>query len=325
MGGRFTSLEIGAGTGGQALGLERAGFNPVVVIDNDPHACRTLRANRPHWNVLEMDFKDFVGADHGISTVDLLSGGVPSTPYSIAGKQEGTNDKRDLLAAAVYLAIELQPRTILLETTPSLLSPKFAQVRKEVEAELKHLGYCWEWNVLDAQHFGVPQTRRSCLLVAMHPDDFARFTWPPTTHQASATVGEALRDSMASRGWPFADAWAMLADRVAPTIVGGSKNHGGADLGPTRTKRQWMDLAVNAHSLGNDAPDDDFGFDPELGRDGVPKLTVDQVMKLQGLPDDWIVTGGKTARYKQVAQVFPPPLAEAVGHHIAAALAPCPR
>jgi DNA (cytosine-5)-methyltransferase 1 len=325
MGGRFTSLEIGAGVGGQVLGLERAGFDPVVVIDNDPHACRTLRANRPGWNVLEMDFKDFVGADYRISTVDLLSGGVPSTPYSIAGKQEGTQDKRDLLAAAVYLAIELQPRAILLETTPSLLSPKFTQVREEVEAELKHLDYSWEWNVLNAQHFGVPQTRRSCLLVAMRPDDFTRFAWPSPTHQVDTTVGEVLRDSMADRGWPFADAWASLANRVAPTIVGGSKIHGGADLGPTRTKRLWMALAVNAHSLGNDVPDEDFVLDPELGRDGVPKLTVEQVMRLQGLPNDWIVTGGKTARYKQVAQAFPPPLAEAVGREVAAALGRGPR
>ncbi len=140
----------------------------------------------------------------------------------------------------------------------------------------------------------------------MRPDDFTRFAWPSPTHQAGATVGEVLRDSMADRGWPFADAWASLANRAAPTIVGGSKIHGGADLGPTRTKQLWMALAVNTHSLGNDVPDDDFVLDPELGRDGVPKLTVEQVMRLQGLPNDWIVTGRKTARYKQVAQAFPP-------------------
>ncbi|MET8156719.1 DNA (cytosine-5-)-methyltransferase [Sphaerisporangium sp. NPDC005289] len=317
---RLTSLEIGAGVGGQALGLERAGFDPVVLIDNDPHACRTLHANRPGWRVLEMDFKNFVGADHNISTVDLLSGGIPSSPYSIAGKQGGTNDERDLLAAAIYLAIELQPRAILLETTPSLLQPKFVHVREEVEAELKHLDYSWNWNVLDAAHFGVPQTRRSCLLVAMRPDDFARFQWPSPTHQTAATVGEVLRDSMTRRGWRSADAWASLANRVAPTIVGGSRNHGGADLGPTRTKRQWMELAVNAHGIGDDVPDDGFILDPDLGRDGVPKLTVEQVMRLQGLPDAWIVTGRKTARYRQVAQAFPPPVAEVVGRRIAAAL-----
>ncbi|MFI7534368.1 DNA cytosine methyltransferase [Streptosporangium sp. NPDC049376] len=320
MGGRFTSLEIGAGVGGQALGLERAGFDPVVVIDNDAHACRTLRSNRPGWQVLELDFKEFVGAEYGVDTVDLLSGGLPSQPYSVAGKQEGAEDRRDLLRPAIWLATELQPRAILLETTPSLLMPKFIDVRQNVEEELKHLEYVWSWTVLDAQNFGVPQTRKSCLLVAMRPDDFVFFEWPSPGSDAGATVGEALKESMASRGWPFSDAWASRATRVAPTIVGGSKKHGGADLGPTRTKRQWMELAVNGHGIGNDVPPPDFEFDPSLGRDGVPKLTVDQVMLLQGLPADWTVTGGKTARYKQVAQAVPPPLAEAVGKQIAAAL-----
>ncbi|MBB5075656.1 DNA cytosine methyltransferase [Nonomuraea endophytica] len=322
---RFTSLEIGAGVGGQALGLERAGFDPVMVIDNDPHACRSLHQNRPEWNVLELDFNDFVGADYGLHTVDLISGGLPSQPYSVAGKQQGTEDRRDLLRAAVWLATELQPRAILLETTPSLLMPKFVRVRTDVEEELKHLDYVWSWMVLDAQNFGVPQTRKSCLLVTMRPDDFVFFEWPSPEAEAGATVGETLRDSMASRGWPYADAWASLANRVAPTIVGGSKNHGGADLGPTRTKRLWMELAVNGHGLGNDVPAPDFVFDPSLERDGVPKLTVEQVMTLQGLPADWIVTGGKTARYKQVAQAFPPQLAEAVGKKISAALARGPR
>jgi|HigsolmetaAR201D_1030396.scaffolds.fasta_scaffold00994_9 DNA (cytosine-5)-methyltransferase 1 len=320
MNGRFTSLEIGAGVGGQALGLERAGFDSVVLIDNDAHACATLRANRPHWRVLEMDFKEFVGAEHGVTTVDLLSGGLPSTPYTVAGKQEGTKDRRDLLKAAICLAIELQPRAILLETTPALLSKQFVAVRDDVEAELKHLGYQWEWKVLDAQHFGVPQTRRSCLLVAMRPADFARFSWPEPTHEQGRPVGEVLRDSMASRGWPDVDRWVRLANRVAPTIVGGSKNHGGADLGPTRSKRQWQALGVNGHGIADDVPDENFALRPELGHHGLPKLTVPQVMKLQGLPDDWYVSGRKTARYKQVAQALPPQLAEAVGRRIAVAL-----
>ncbi|MER5621962.1 DNA (cytosine-5-)-methyltransferase [Streptosporangium sp. NPDC002544] len=322
---RFTSLEIGAGVGGQALGLARASFDPVLVIDNDPHACRTLRLNQPGWNVLELDFNEFVGAEHGIETVDLISGGLPSQPYSVAGKQQGTKDDRDLLRASIRLATELQPRAVLLETTPSLLMPKFVGVRTNVEEELKLLGYTWSWMVLDAQNFGVPQTRKSCLLVAMRLDDFVFFEWPSPVSEAGASVGEVLRDSMASRGWPFADAWASRANRVAPTIVGGSKNHGGADLGPTRTKQQWLELAVNGHSLGDDVPAPDFEFDPSLGRHGVPKLTVEQIMLLQGLSPDWVVTGGKTARYKQVAQAVPPPLAEAVGRRIATALARGPR
>ncbi|WP_449061626.1 DNA cytosine methyltransferase [Planomonospora algeriensis] len=318
---RFRSLEICAGAGGQALGLEQAGFDPVMLIDNDPHACTTLRANRPNWRVLKADLKGFVGTEHDdVSDVDLLSGGVPSAPFSIAGKQHGTADSRDMLRTAIFLAMDVRPRAIMLETTPNLLtSPKFRETRSFVEDELRHLGYRIDCRVMNAQDFGVSQNRRSSIIIAMAPAEFARFEWPSPSSTAP-TVGKALRDSMGRNGWSDADAWALSANRVAPTIVGGSKNHGGADLGPTRTKRLWLELGVDGASLADDVPDPGFTFDPGVGRHGLPKLTVDQVAVLQGLPPEWRVTGGKTARYKQVAQVFPPPLATAIGRRIAFAM-----
>jgi DNA (cytosine-5)-methyltransferase 1 len=319
-GGRLTSLEICAGAGGQALGLEQAGFTPVSVVDNASNACATLRANRPNWRLVQTDLKDFVGSEHGAADVDLLSGGLPSTPYSVASRQRGTEDDRDLLRAAIFLAMDVQARAIMIENTPTLLtSPRFAEARRFVEDELRHLGYQMDWQILDAKDFGVPQSRRSSILIAMRPDSFRRFTWPGgDTH--GRTVGETLQDSMASRGWPAAPRWARTANRVAPTIVGGSLKHGGADLGPTRTKRQWLELGVDGCSLADIVPGPDFVFDPALGRHGCPKLTVSQVARLQGFPHDWMITGKKTAAYKQVAQSFPPPVAAAVGRQIAAAL-----
>lgn len=319
MGEGLRSLEICAGAGGQALGLEHAGFDPVLLVDNDPHACATLSANRPGWKVVQTDLKDFVGSEHGVLDVDLLSGGVPSTPYSVAGYQKGTHDDRDLLRTAVFLAMEVKPRAIMIENIPTLLTaPKFAQTRSFVEEELRHLGYDMAWQIFDAQDFGVPQTRRSSILVAMKPAEFMHFEWPKP-HGHAPTLGETLLESMASRGWPGAQDWARRADRVAPAIVGGSKNHGGADLGPTRTKRQWAELGVNGGSLGDQVPGPDFVFDPE-DRRGLPKITVSQVAKIQGFPEEWIFTGRKTAQYRQVAQAFPPPVAAAVGRKIAHAL-----
>jgi DNA (cytosine-5)-methyltransferase 1 len=315
----FSSLEICAGAGGQALGLEQAGFHPVLLVDNDAHSCVTLRTNRPQWTVLRTDLTNFVGSEHDVLDVDLLSGGVPKTPYSVAGSQRGTRDDRDLLRAAVYLAMEVRPRAVLIENVPSLVtSDKFAPVRDFVEEELRDLGYDLGWEILDAQNFGVPQTRRSGLLVAMRPADFARFHWPEP-HGRAPTVGEVLLDSMAKRGWSGAVEWARRADRVAPAIVGGSKNHGGADLGPTRTKQQWAELGVNGGGIGDDVPDSDFVFDPN-DRRCMPKLTVPQVAKLQGFPEGWMFAGGKTAQYRQVAQALPPPVAAAVGWQIAQAL-----
>ncbi|MFJ2030758.1 DNA cytosine methyltransferase [Streptosporangium sp. NPDC087985] len=320
----LTSLEICAGAGGQALGLEMAGFMPVMLVENDKHACATLKRNRPAWDVRQMDLRDFVAGEHSqVYDVDLLSGGVPRTPYSVAGHQQGSKDTRDMLSVAVWLATEVRPRAVMIENVPTLLTDaKFEANRKFVIEELEHLGYAIDWRVLDAQDFGVPQARRSSVLVAMKPDDLGRFHWPETQGPA-LTVAVALRESMGSRGWAGVAEWSQVADQVAPAIVGGSSTHGGGDLGPTRTKAAWARLGVNGHSLGNDVPGPDFVMEFGLGkhgRDGLPKLTIPQVAILQGFPEEWHFAGGKTARYRQVAQAFPPPLAEAVGRQIAAVL-----
>ncbi len=117
---------------------------------------------------------------------------------------------------------------------------------------------------------------------------------------------------MASAGWEGAASWASGAHRIAPTIVGGSKKHGGPDLGPTRAKIAWSKLGVDAHGIANEPPAPGFV--------GNPKLTVDMVASLQGFPEDWHFAGGKTSAYRQVGNAFPPPVAEAVGRRIALAL-----
>jgi DNA (cytosine-5)-methyltransferase 1 len=321
----FRSLEICAGAGGQALGLEQAGFEPVMLIDNDPHACATLRANRPHWDVRQLDVTEFVGADHPqVLDVDLLAGGLPRLPFSVAGKQQGADDSRDLLQAAVWLTAEIQPRALMIENVPALLrDSKFVESRSFVEEELKNLGYDYSWKILDAQDFGVHQHRLHGVLVAMRPDDLVWFEWPEPTGGAD-TVGNVLWRSMARRGWSGAAEWRLIADQVAPTIVGGSKQRGGADLGPSRTKAIWARLGVNGNSIADDVPGPDFvlevGDDPN-DRSGLPKLTAEQVATLQGIPEEWRITGRKTARYRQIGHALPPPLARALGRQIAQVLA----
>jgi DNA (cytosine-5)-methyltransferase 1 len=321
---RFTSLEICAGAGGQALGLEQAGFEPVMLIDDDQDCCETLRANRPHWDVLHQCVREFVAAEHPqVLDVDLLSGGVPCTPYSVAGRQHGDTDERDLLEVAIYLAYEVRPRAIMIENVSELVTHrKFAKIKENVQQHLAHLGYKHDWQVLDAQQFGVPQRRRSSILVAMGPDDFARFHWPAPQGPAP-TVADVLYPSMCSRGWKHAERWARMADDVAPTLVGGSKKHGGADLGPDRAKTAWSKMGVNGNSLADTSPGPDAGFElgqGRLGRSGLPKLTIHQAALIQGFPEDWKFTGRKTPSYRQVANAFPPPVATAVGTQIAQAL-----
>src|SRR5690349_10598753 len=115
-----TVLEICAGAGGQALGLENAGFELVSAIEIDRDACRTLRANRPQWQVAEGSVTDVDGKP--FRGVDLLAGGVPCPPFSIAGKQLGSRDERDLFPEALRLVGEVNPRAVMLENVPGFAS-----------------------------------------------------------------------------------------------------------------------------------------------------------------------------------------------------------
>jgi DNA (cytosine-5)-methyltransferase 1 len=307
------ALEICAGAGGQALGVEAAGFAHVGLIEIDPSACSTLRANRSQWAVIERDVRDVRG--HNYKGVELLAGGVPCPPFSIAGKQLGQDDERDLFPEALRLAAESKPTAILLENVRGFASDKFISYRRHLFERLERLGYRPDWRVLEASAFGVSQLRPRFVLVALRPKHFGRFRWPEPSRNAKS-VGELLLDQMSSRSWPGAMAWAARANTIAPTIVGGSLKHGGPDLGPTRARRQWASLGVDGLGIANEPPGPDFP------NDGSPKLTTRMVARLQGFPDEWQFVGGKTAAYRQVGNAFPPPVAAAVAAAISAAINP---
>lgn len=310
-------VEICAGAGGQALGLERAGFEHALAVELDGSACATLRANRPAWKVAQGDVADRAVWEPGAyAGVDLLAGGVPCPPFTVAGRQLGATDERDLFAWAVEQCGQIRPRALLLENVRGLSLTRFAAYRQHVLDRLRELGYVPGWQLLHAADFGVPQLRPRFVLVAVQAEDAPWFRWPTVAQDPPSTVGETLRDLMGARDWPGTDRWARRANSIAPTIVGGSKKHGGADLGPTRAKRAWAELGVDALGLADEPPGP--GDDPGLA----PKLTCEMVARLQGWQDDWgwEFYGRKTARYRQVGNAFPPPVAEAVGHAIRQAL-----
>ncbi|MBV9382169.1 MAG: DNA (cytosine-5-)-methyltransferase [Streptosporangiaceae bacterium] len=310
-------VEICAGAGGQALGLERAGFEHALAVELDPAACATLRANRAAWKVAEGDVADpAVWRPRDYRGVALLAGGVPCPPFTVAGRQLGATDERDLYAWAVELCGVMRPRALLLENVRGLSTSRFSAYRQHVLDRLRALGYVAGWRLLNASGFGVPQLRPRTILVAMRRTDAPWFRWPEPSAVPPATVGETLGDLMSARGWRGAPAWARGADRIAPTIVGGSKKHGGADLGPTRAKRAWAELGVDGLGIADAPPD--RADSPALR----PKLTCEMVSRLQGWRDEWgwEFTGRKTARYRQIGNAFPPPVAEAVGTAIRRAL-----
>ncbi|WP_086769791.1 DNA cytosine methyltransferase [Streptomyces bobili] len=382
----LTSIEICAGAGGQAVGLHNAGFDHRALVEWDRHAVQTLRANVAGWpgwsakraqSIDPMDVKEFLGSKVHKSLglkegeLDLLAGGVPCPPFSLAGKRLGRDDERDLFPDALRIVRDLMPKAVMIENVRGILEPPevFIDYRNDILKDLREAGYSvpqvdttWlpanqdavmrkVWRRLDASDFGVPQLRPRAILVAIRSDLLKEgapaFAWPKRLLGTEATVAEKLEKTMRERCGDFwdknqrgADAspgdrtgrdiyydWLESAEKaaaagkgVAPTLVGGSKKHGGADLGPTRAKRAWAAMGVDAMGVANDR--DECDPERDLFRPAGPMLTVEQAAIIQGFPRGWNFQGKKTARYRQVGNAFPPPVAEAVGRAIAAVLRP---
>ncbi len=298
----MTAVELCAGAGGQALGLEQAGFHHSALVEIDRNCCNTLRNNRKDWNVIEQDLRDFDGRPY--RGTDLLAGGLPCPPFSVAGKQLGDADERNLFPEGIRLVKEIRPRAVMIENVRGILDGMFDEYRRLISGEIASLGYRTDWRLLNACDYGVPQLRPRVVFVALREDVPGGFPWPAPSLLPPPTVGETLHDLIAAGGWSMATEWRKRADQVAPTIVGGSKKHGGPDLGPTRAKRAWASLGVDGMGIANEAPETDFV--------GMPRLTVRMVARIQGFPDEWQFSGSKTAAYRQVGNAFPPPVAAAV-------------
>jgi DNA (cytosine-5)-methyltransferase 1 len=309
----LTSVELCAGAGGQALGIERAGFAHEALVEIDGHCRNTLRLNRPSWNVVEGRQSDLIEFDGTpFKGVDLLAGGLPCPPFSVAGKQLGIQDERNLFPDAIRVVDEIRPQAIMIENVRGFLDAVFADYRQHIKLQLSKLGYVTDWHLFNASDFGVSQLRPRVIIAAVRKEHSDQFSWPTSSPHKPPTVGEVLCEMMGSNGWGGAELWKEQADDIAPTIVGGSKKHGGPDLGPTRSKKAWASLGVDGMGIANEPPTSNFV--------GMPRLTVPMVARLQGFPAEWEFTGRKTPAYRQVGNAFPPPVAEAVARQISAAI-----
>tara|TARA_R110002074_G_scaffold396334_1_gene585638 strand:- start:3496 stop:4425 length:930 start_codon:yes stop_codon:yes gene_type:complete len=288
-----------------------AGFKCEAAIEIDKSACATLAHNRPGMDIRCADVKEINGLD--FRGIDLFAGGVPCPPFSIAGQQLGQDDERDLFPAALNLIDTIRPTAVLLENVRGLASKRFDEYRKHILQRLAKMGYMAEWDVLNASDFGVPQLRPRFVLIAIREKYFPNFAMP-TPVQKRSTVASSIGDLMGSQGWLGHPDWMLRADQIAPTLVGGSKKHGGADLGPTRAKRQWAELGVDGMGIANEVPNSMTPIDHK------PRLTLRMAARIQGFPDSWHFVGGKTSQYRQIGNAFPPPVAAAVANQIRLAL-----
>lgn len=303
----LTSIEICAGAGGQALGLEMAGFNHVALVEYEKDYCEVLKLNRPNWNIIWADVKDFSGKSYR-DKIDLFAGGVPCPPFSVAGKQLGSADDRDLFPEALRLIEEINPRAVMLENVRGFLDSAFTDYRNFILTKIGELGYNVQIKLLNASDYGVPQLRPRVVIVGISKDIKCQFSYPVEKPELTKTVGDTLADLMKENGWSGVDDWVSQASSIAPTIVGGSKKHGGPDLGPARARKAWAVLGVDGLGIANEAPQKDF--------EGMPRLTPRMVARIQGFPDSWTFGKKKTAACRMIGNAFPPPVAQAVGEEI---------
>lgn len=303
----YSSLEICAGAGGQALGLEQAGFEHVALVEYEPEYCECLKHNRPRWNVICQDVHHFNGKPYK-EKIDLLSGGVPCPPFSVAGKQLGNKDERDLFPEMLRLVDEIQPKVVMIENVRGLMSSTFDQYRYSILTALMKMGYSTHIQLLNASDYGVPQLRPRVIIIGVSNALKDTFVYPFPHRKDTLSVGETLYDLMAANGWNRAAEWKKQAKDIAPTIVGGSKKHGGADLGPTRARMAWAALGIDGRGVADVAPTEDFV--------GMPRLTPRMIARIQGFPDDWSFGDKKTKACRMIGNAFPPPVARAVGERI---------
>jgi len=303
---QLTCVEICAGAGGQAIGLDRAGFAHVALVEFEREYCDVLEKNKPNWNVICGDVHKFDGRPY--QGVDLFAGGVPCPPFSVASKQLGRDDERDLFPEAIRLISEIRPRAVMIENVRGLLDPKFDEYRNSILRHIEQLGYRTNIRLLHASDYGVPQIRPRVIIVGVRNDQKGVFDYPAVHETAAPTVGQALGKLMGANGWKGLQMWIDRANKIAPTIVGGSKKHGGPDLGPTRARRAWAELGVDGMGIANAAPAPDFV--------GMPRLTKEMTAAIQGFPSEWDFGTKKTAACRMIGNAFPPPVAEAVGIQI---------
>ena len=188
------------------------------------------------------------------------------------------------------------------------METEFDEYRKYILKSIEKLGYNTHIKLLNASDFGVPQLRPRVVIVAIRKDESGHFSYPTGEPGCALSVGEVLYDLMAENEWEGIKAWAQNANKIAPTLVGGSKKHGGPDLGSVRARKAWAELGVDGCGIANAAPGPDF--------EGMPRLTSRMMARIQGFPDMWTFGKKKTAACRMIGNVFPPPVAQAVGEKI---------
>ena len=327
----FNSIELFAGAGGLALGMEKAGFHHVLLNELDAWACKTLRKNRPKWNVVEgavakVDFSKYEGL------VDFISGGFPCQAFSYAGKSLGFEDTRGTLFFQLARAVkETRPKVFMGENVRGLLTHDGGRTLETIKATIKELGYTLvEPKILKAISYKVPQKRERLLLIAIRNDyaNHVNFYWPSPFHRIMTLRDAFFKGELYDCDVPIAPYqkypekkrkvmelvpeggdWRNLPVEVQKEYMGGSFYLEGGKTGMARR------LSLDEPSLTLTCAPAQKQTERCHPLETRP-LTVREYARVQTFPDEWIFEGNLTAQYKQIGNAVPVNLAYALGRSI---------
>lgn len=325
---RLSALELCAGAGGMALGLEAAGFKHVALVEMNADAAATMRTNRPEWPVVEadmttIDFTRYAGK------VDLVCGGLPCQPWSEEGEGLGMDDPRDLLMEGARVVRQVKPKAFVFENVRGLLhAPHAAQLARFVK-ELAGAGYEVQIVEVNTKDFGIAQDRPRVLILGMQAQYRKVFKMPPKFPERRANLGSLLLDLMSAKGWSGASSWAK--ERQEQIFEGEDGSSAVGALAWTLKGRQgkarffearrWAGVGLTAAGLPDEAPTDELVNG--AGGSFVPGMTLRMRARIQDFPDDYVFCGGKESVAKQIGNAVAPRLAQAIGLAIHAAINRC--
>lgn len=327
----YTVLELFAGAGGMALGLEKAGLKSVLLNEIDSHACKTLRKNRPEWNVVEGDVSQVDFTPYR-NTVDVLAGGFPCQAFSYAGKKLGFEDTRStLFFEFARAAKEINPKVLLAENVRGLLNHDDGRTLETIKNIITDLGYTlFEPRVLKAIFYKVPQKRERLIIVAVRNDlaDGIDYEWP-SSYNKILTLKDALKkgelydsDVPESEGQkypkrkaeilsmvPPGGYWRDLPEDIQKEYMLKSFYLGGGKTGMAR-RLSWDEPSLTLTCAP--AQKQTERCHPEETR----PLTVREYARIQTFPDEWVFEGPMSAKYKQIGNAVPVNLSFAVGKSV---------
>ncbi len=321
----YTSVELFAGAGGLALGLEQAGFEVKCLVEFEKYACETLRLNRPSWNVVEQDIVKIAEKGirnylpEGTGEIDFVSGGYPCQAFSYAGKKMGLEDVRGtMFFYFARIVEELQPKVFLAENVRGLLTHDKGRTLRTMLDIYRGMGYHVETHLMHAVDYGVAQKRERLIIVGVRGDLSARYHLPKP-YEKKLVLRDVLQDVPPSEGEkyppkkekvlklvPPGGYWRDLPDALAREYMGKSYFSGGGRTGMAR-RISWDEPCLTLTC--SPAQKQTERCHPDETR----PFTVREYARIQSFPDDWKFAGGLSAQYKQIGNAVPVELAKAVG------------